>query len=143
MAPACPAGSLEASTRGATILLVDDEDDVRGLVARMLEKAGYQVLTATGADQAGRLSRDRAAPIDLLLTDVIMPGRSGKSLWDEVKGARPATKVLFMSGYTDDVLGQHGAIGSDSPLLAKPFTAEALLARVREALGAADAAARP
>jgi two-component system, cell cycle sensor histidine kinase and response regulator CckA len=128
-APERPRGGSE------TILLVEDEDAVRRLTKRILEGAGYAVLDADGPDAAAttwRASRDR---IDLLLTDVVMPGRSGVHLWQELAVERPDLKVVYMSGYADDVLSDQEGDGITGRLLEKPFSSADLLRAVRSALG--------
>ena len=117
-----------------TILLVEDEDVVRGLARQILEEAGYNVLDARGGDEAIRLCRDLRGPIDLLLTDVVMPEASGKEVADRLTKLRPATCVLYMSGYTDDAIVHHGVVDSDVEFIQKPFTPVALAQKVREVL---------
>jgi GAF domain-containing protein len=124
-------------SRGSeTILLVEDEGDVRELTREILEMAGYTVLEAARGDEALRLCRDAARPIDLLLTDVVMPQMSGPELAKRIAELRPGTKVVYMSGYTDDALGHHGVLDPDIVLLPKPFTPEALMQHLRLALDA-------
>jgi signal transduction histidine kinase len=125
----------DAKSRGTeTILLVEDEGDVRELTREILEMAGYTVLEAPRGDEALRLCHESARPIDLLLTDVVMPQMSGPELARAVAELRPGTKVVYMSGYTDDSLGHHGVLDPDIILLPKPFTPELLLSHVRLAL---------
>jgi GAF domain-containing protein/ActR/RegA family two-component response regulator len=128
---------LSSSTRGSeTILLVEDEDDVRELSREILEMAGYVVLEApTGAD-ALRLCAQHRDEICLLLTDVVMPQMSGPDLARQVEEIRPGTRVVYMSGYTDDALGHHGVLDPGIVLLPKPFTPDALLKGLRQALDA-------
>ncbi len=117
-----------------TILLVEDEADVRELAREILEIAGYTVLEAARGDEALRLCRESARPINLLLTDVVMPQMSGPELARKLLALRPGTKVVYMSGYTDDALGHHGVLDPDIILLPKPFTPEALMQHLRLAL---------
>jgi signal transduction histidine kinase/CheY-like chemotaxis protein len=117
-----------------TILLVEDEDQVRSLARAMLRRQGYRVLEASGADAAERILQDHAEQVHLLLTDVVMPRTSGVELADRARAARPGIKVLFMSGYTDSGIIQQGALSRDVPYIQKPFTATALRKRVREVL---------
>lgn len=126
----------EVLQRKARILLVEDEPMVRRIVQRSLQRAGYSVVSAAGCDQAQLLFKDRAPDreFDLLLTDVIMPDDSGVTLWERLSAEAPRLRVLFMSGYTDDRLGHYGMLAPDTPLIRKPFTDEALLARLKEAL---------
>ena len=145
-AEATPAGAEEpdaqapsergaAGSTGATVLVVEDEDAVRRLTCRILEGDGYHCLEASGADDALRVyerNRDRVA---LVLSDVVMPGMSGQELADRITGDGAGPPVLFMSGYTDDeaIPPQERPDGRGA-LLQKPFTADALLRSVREAL---------
>ena len=117
-----------------TILLVEDEDVVRGLARQILEQAGYNVLDARGGEEAIRLCRERRGPIDLLLTDVVMPETSGKEVAERLTRLRPMTRVLYMSGYTDDAIVHHGVLDSDVEFIQKPFTPVALARKVREVL---------
>ena len=117
-----------------TILLVEDEDMVRGLARQILEDAGYNVLDARGGDEAIRLSRERSGPIDLLLTDVVMPETSGKEIAQRLTEMRPTTRVLYMSGYTEDAIVRHGVLDSSVEFIQKPFTPVALARKVREVL---------
>ena len=136
-----PAPGRGGEARGSeTILLVEDEADVRELTREILEMAGYTVLEAARGDEALRLCRDSARPINLLLTDVVMPQMSGPELARKMLALRPGTKVVYMSGYTDDALGHHGVLDPDIILLPKPFTPEALMQHLRLALdGSAEA----
>jgi PAS domain S-box-containing protein len=117
-----------------TILLVEDEESLRDIAREILEGHGYQVLPAGGADAALALARSHPARIDLVLTDVVMPGTNGRVLADALVAARPGLRVLFMSGYTDDVIAHRGVLEPGTLLLEKPFTVLGLLRRVREAL---------
>jgi PAS domain S-box-containing protein len=127
------------SGRGSeTILLVEDEPHVRELVAQMLTASGYTVLAAAGAAAALELSERHPGPIDLLLTDVVMPEMSGRELRQRVKSLRPRTRALYMSGYTDEALGRHGVLEPGTFLLEKPFRVAALRQKVREVLDAPE-----
>jgi PAS domain S-box-containing protein len=130
-----------APGRGETVLLVEDEASLWQLGARLLTRGGYQVLTATTPADALVLAHDDGQRIDLLLTDVVMPGMLGTELADQLTGLRPGLPVLFMSGYAQPVLDAHGAFSDDIDLLEKPFPATALLARVRQAIDQAIDAA--
>jgi PAS domain S-box-containing protein len=127
-----PEGAVTSA--GETILLVEDEDMVRDPTGRILAHAGYTVLAASNADDGLRLAGEHAGEIGLLLTDVIMPGRSGKELAAEVCEMRPETKVLYMSGYSQDLIVHCGVLAEGARLIEKPFAAGDLLRRVREAL---------
>ncbi len=122
------------STSGETVLIVEDAADVRDFVARVLTRAGYDVLVADGPQAAlGLLSTD-PRPVDLLLSDVIMPGMNGRELADEVSSMRPDAAVLFMSGYTDNAIVHHGVLDPRTNFLQKPFTPDQLLSDVRRAM---------
>jgi nitrogen-specific signal transduction histidine kinase len=122
----------------ATILVVDDEPGVRELVRIILEEHGYTVLEAGHGEEALQVCQRHAGSIHLLLSDVVMPGLIGAPLVERVRALRPAVKVLFMSGYTDDVIGDRGMLGSDVLFLQKPFTPEVLIEKVRDALKSPD-----
>lgn len=117
-----------------TILLVEDEDVVRGLTRKILMQAGYNVLDARSGDEAIRLCATHAGPIDLLLTDVVMPEVSGKEVADRLLELRPTTRVLFMSGYTDEAIVQHGVLDANVKFIQKPFTWVGLTKKVGEVL---------
>jgi PAS domain S-box-containing protein len=117
-----------------TVLLVEDESQVRRLVFEVLQERGYKVLAAKDGLEAIPLEENYADRIDLLITDVVMPGMSGRELAKHVTSARPETKVLFISGYTDDALLRHGVTGPGTAFLQKPFALEDLLQRVRALL---------
>ncbi len=130
-----PAGVGPAHVRGAeVVLLVEDETSVRRLIVRGLEQHGYQVLAASDGAAALRIEAQHRGAIALLITDVVMPGISGRELADAIKARRPAIKVLFISGYTDDEVLRHGVVVAHDAFFQKPFTPLALLARVREVL---------
>jgi CheY-like chemotaxis protein len=121
-----------ASSRGSeTILLVEDDAQVRALTRTILTRAGYHVLEAENAEAALALAERHSAAIDLLLTDVVLPRIGGRQLADQLCARRPGTKVLFMSGYTDDSTIRHGIADSVVDLLQKPFTRVALERRIR------------
>ncbi|HEX7590166.1 MAG TPA: response regulator, partial [Demequinaceae bacterium] len=135
--PEPPAG--KANGRGdATILLVEDEPGILALARKALEGQGYVVLPASTGDDALRLAGEHPGTIDLLLTDVIMPEMNGRALADELRSTRPNLKVLFMSGYTADVITGHGTPEGDAHFIAKPFHLKDLAEKVREVLGAAS-----
>jgi PAS domain S-box-containing protein len=133
-----PSDARDAQRSGTeTILLVEDEDAVRRLAKRALEMNGYRVLEASHGGEALRVCEKHAGTIDLLLTDVVMPQMSGAELAERVKPLRPDMQVLFMSGYTEDALGNHGVLAPETAFLYKPFTPDSLRRRVREVLDAA------
>ncbi|HUR33130.1 MAG TPA: PAS domain S-box protein [Vicinamibacterales bacterium] len=117
-----------------TLLVTEDEDTVRTLVRRVLERAGYLVLTADTPDEALRLCRSHEGPIDLLLTDVVMPQMSGTRLAEQARALRPAMRVLFMSGYSGQDISTRGLQDGAERFLQKPFSAGALSEAVRSAL---------
>jgi CheY-like chemotaxis protein len=117
-----------------TILLVEDEGGVRRFVKIMLQRMGYRVIEAESAEAALTLVATLTAPIDLLLTDVVLPGMDGRELAARVTSERPGLQVLYMSGYTGRAWSP-GALEPGVHLLEKPFTAQALLTRIRELLG--------
>ncbi|MEO5840542.1 MAG: PAS domain S-box protein [Acidimicrobiales bacterium] len=123
-----------ASAKGETVLIVEDEEIVREPVRRMLARSGYTVLSAASATEALVIVREHGSDIDLLLTDVVMPGGSGKVLWDDVIDLRPETKVLFMSGYNQDLMAKEGVLAEGVSLIEKPFSADDLLRKVRDVL---------
>ena len=115
---------------------MEDDEQVREVAKRILAAAGYTVIATRSAAEAPVLAREHAAAIDLLLTDVVMPGTNGRGVADLVRAARPAIKVLFMSGYTDDVILQHRVLESDAEFIQKPLTSELLTRKVRSVLDA-------
>ena len=117
-----------------TILLVEDELGVRKFVTRALKRFGYQVLEADCAESALALAADVDRPIDLLLTDVVMSGLGGRELAERLMPSRPGLRVLFMSGYSENMTTAGGFLEAGIQLLEKPFTAHALLTRVRQVL---------
>ena len=117
-----------------TVLLVEDEAAVRSLTSRVLRQRGYHVLEAADGVEALSLSRDYGQEIDLVLTDVVMPGMGGKALVSRLQEIRPLVKTLFISGYTDNAISHHGILDSDVAFLQKPFTLEGLACKVREVL---------
>jgi signal transduction histidine kinase/ActR/RegA family two-component response regulator len=117
-----------------TVLVVEDEQSVASLAKKVLLANGYVVLQADGAEAALAAAAKHAGPIHLLLTDVVMPGLSGRELAERLRRARPDAKVLYMSGYTDDAMMRHGLDETNAQFLQKPFSLEVLLARVRETL---------
>jgi signal transduction histidine kinase/ActR/RegA family two-component response regulator len=117
-----------------TVLLVEDEAEVRELAAEILRDRGYRVLEAESPEHALRVAEDHPEAIHLLLTDVVMPGASGRDLADRLAPLRPAMKVLYMSGYTDHAIVQHGVLDPCVAYIAKPFTPDEVARRVREVL---------
>jgi PAS domain S-box-containing protein len=122
-----------------TVLLVEDEAGVRELTKEILEENGYRVVAASDGREALKLSEASAEPIQLLLTDVVMPHMGGRELADRLSKAQPQMRVLFMSGYTDDAILHHGVLDRGTALIEKPFTTEALTDKIRETLMAGAA----
>jgi PAS domain S-box-containing protein len=126
---------LNETTRGSeTILLVEDEEAVRGLTSRILQKQGYRVIAAQHGREAMDIATKEEGHIDLVLTDIVMPGMNGRGLVERLAGIRPRIKSLYMSGYTDDDIIRRGFIEPSKSFLQKPFTSEALLQTVRKVL---------
>jgi CheY-like chemotaxis protein len=117
-----------------TILVVEDEEGVRSLVRLALSSGGYHVLETKDAESAVALCAGHSGPIHLLLTDVVMPQMSGPAVAAKVAALRPAIKVLYMSGYTDDAIVHHGVLSNEVPFIQKPFSPLALRKKVREVL---------
>ncbi len=137
LTPPVPSGASWPPVRVAgteTILLVEDERAVRNIAARVLRDAGYTVLVADCGADALRVSAGHEAAIHLLLTDVVMPDMNGKALAERIVDVRPDTRVLFMSGYTDNAIVHHGRLDEGTHFLGKPFAARDLEAKVREVL---------
>jgi PAS domain S-box-containing protein len=119
---------------GETILVVEDEEDVRRLAVRVLERQGYTVLETSCGDDALVLSKERKEPIHMILTDVVMPRMSGRQLADQLLPLHPKMKVLYMSGYTDNAIVHHGVLEEGINYIQKPFTIDGLARKVREVL---------
>ncbi len=125
----------EAPRRGAgTVLVVEDDEQLRRLTHRALDAQGYTVLVADRGATALDIARRHKGEIDLLLTDVIMPDTNGRKLAETIQAARPGMRVLYMSGYPDGAIASHGMLEPGVAYLAKPFTTEAITRRVREVL---------
>ena len=119
---------------GAKVLLVEDETAVRTLVREVLTRQGFDVIEASNAREALELSEGHLETLDLLLTDLVMPGLSGADLGRELQEARPDLPVIYITGYSEGALNARGVLGSDYRLLLKPFTAVDLIDRVAEAV---------
>lgn len=119
-----------------TILLVDDEETVRRFSSRVLQKHGFDVLSAGTGTEAIAAVRERGHSIDLLLTDVMMPGMNGCQLAEQLLAQFPSLRVLFMSGYAEDVLATNVGLVPGAAFLGKPFKPKALVTKVREVLDA-------
>jgi CheY-like chemotaxis protein len=125
----------ELGFRGSeTVLVVEDEESVRALACRILRERGYSVLEAADGMEALRITGEFAGEIHLVLTDVVMPGMSGRSLISQLETVRPTIKALFISGYTDNAIVHHGVLDPNVAFLQKPFSADGLVRKVREVL---------
>jgi two-component system cell cycle sensor histidine kinase/response regulator CckA len=133
-----PLASVQAappSRRGTeTILLVEDDSALRALARSILKSKGYRVLSARSRDAALVISQAHSGPIQLMLTDVVMPGMTEPALASQLAASRPAMKTVYMSGYPDETITRRGVLVDGVAFLQKPFTAEALLRKVGEAL---------
>ncbi|MDP9222964.1 MAG: PAS domain S-box protein [Actinomycetota bacterium] len=132
---------IAAVDHAATILVVEDEDPVRELIARILGREGFDVIDVTSGAEGFDICASFDGEIDLLLTDVVMPQMSGPQLRDLVHPMRPEMRVLFMSGYTDELIAQRGVLAAGESLLSKPFNSQQLLTGVRETLHTEERAA--
>jgi PAS domain S-box-containing protein len=132
--PADEATRVEPHGGSETIVLVEDEDGLRALIREVLEDAGYRVVEAPDPERGLAAVRAQPQGIDLLMTDVILPQMRGNELADRVREIWPQARVLFMSGYTDEAIGQHAVLAPGAPFLQKPFSLAALLAKVRAVL---------
>jgi CheY-like chemotaxis protein len=120
---------------GGAILLVEDEALVRKLARRTLERLGYTVLCAQDAEEALKLIAPDGASVQLLFTDLVLPRMNGRQLSEAVRRLRPEVRVLFSSGYTRDIIGDHGILEQGVAFLPKPYTPAELARRVRTILG--------
>jgi two-component system cell cycle sensor histidine kinase/response regulator CckA len=136
--PAEPVSASPPARGTETVLLVEDEQIVRRLTSKILSERGYQVLEAPGGEEALRVASAFTGPIHVLATDVIMPGMNGRQLADRLLASRPGTRILYISGYAEDALGE-AELPDDVLFLQKPFTPEQLLARIRDLLEASPA----
>ncbi len=124
----------EARTGSETILVVEDAESLRKLTHELLKNEGYTVLSAATGAEALQISEGHAGPLHLLLTDVVMPGMNGRELAEQITARRPELRVMYMSGYTDSVIDEHGVLEPGTYLLHKPFTQDTLARKVREVL---------
>ncbi|HYO60529.1 MAG TPA: PAS domain S-box protein [Actinomycetota bacterium] len=132
--PETPRAPAPVPRRDATVLVAEDEKPLRHVAQRILERAGYDVVLADTPEAALDLVRSGAQAVDVLLTDVVMPGLSGKDLAEQVLAFAPGTRVLYMSGYPDDIVTDHGLFVNGEAYLQKPFTSEQLVERVERLL---------
>jgi CheY-like chemotaxis protein len=133
-APGAGRTPADARRTDRVVLVVDDEPDLRKSIEIILGRGGYAVLSAGSGDEATQLASAYDGTIDLLLTDVTMPGLSGPEMAERLRAQRPGLRVLFMSGFAQPLLTSKGTIGPDVTLVEKPFTRRSLLAKVAEVL---------
>jgi two-component system cell cycle sensor histidine kinase/response regulator CckA len=119
------------------ILLVEDNDELRGAARGILEALGYRVTAAANGNEALATFEDLDGDVDLVICDVVMPGMSGQEVVDRIRTKSPETRVIFMSGYTDNVVLRHGILEGEFEFLEKPFSADRLAAKIRQVLEAA------
>ena len=129
-----PATNRKTAATGKTVLVLDDEPDVRKLVSAMLTSTGYTVLTADNGENAIQIFKKRKQPIDLLLLDVVSPGLPGPVVAERLAGLQPGLRVLFMSGYDATSVVRRYVVEKGFALLKKPFTPDELAKKVREVL---------
>ena len=135
LAAVVPHGTLEKPAGGTeTVLLVEDEEAVRSLVRTVLVRAGYRVLAAANPDEAELAFDEHRAPIDILLTDVVMPGATGVDLYHRLAAKQPGLKAVFMSGYIEPGIADQARLVPNASFLPKPFTPDGIARRLREAL---------
>ena len=136
-AVAPPAKTAPVSAEGSeTILLVEDEESVRQLVREVLQSKGYKVLEADRGDTALRIAAAHAGRIDLLISDIVLPGMAGQELGKQLLANNPVTKVLYLSGYTEEAVVHQGMLDAGAAFLQKPFMLQALARKVRDVLNA-------
>jgi two-component system, cell cycle sensor histidine kinase and response regulator CckA len=126
--------SLKTEIGSGTILLVEDQEDVRNLAGQVLKQCGYHVLEAANGAEALAKEVEYQQPIHLFLTDIIMPGMTGREAAEQIRSRRPGIKVLFMSGYAEDVIVHQGILESSLLFIGKPFSPAELAAKVHELL---------
>ncbi len=132
--PETRALSAKAKAGGETVLLVEDQDAVRSYARAVLKEYGYVVIEAAGGEQAIAVAKQHPGEIHLLLTDVVLPGMNGKKVAERLKERHPCLKVVYISGYTQDVISQRGVLDHGASFLQKPFSPDALAVKVREVL---------
>ena len=118
-----------------TVLVVEDQKDVRGLATAILESLGYRVLSAADGPTALALAAVHEGPIDLVLTDVVLPGMNGKQVAEQLELMRPGIEVLFTSGYSQDVIAHRGVLDREVAYIPKPYSPKDLAMKIREVLG--------
>ena len=138
-APVVGPAKVEPTLQGAeTILVAEDSESLREISTQYLQSLGYTVLDAMSGKNALRRAKEFDGPIHLLITDVVMPEMSGPELADQIALARPQIKVLFTSGYTDDIIARQGVLNPACAFIPKPYRPKALAQKVREVLGTAE-----
>jgi DNA-binding NtrC family response regulator len=115
-------------------LVVEDEAPLRALSERILRRYGYTVLLAANGEEAQRVCTEHQGPIHVVLMDVVMPGKSGRAVGDWIAQRRPETKIIYLSGYTDNAIAHHGVLDPGTTFLQKPFTSDVLLNTIRGVL---------
>ncbi len=120
--------------RSPTVLVVDDEEDLRDIMQRMLDRRGFATLTAADSTQAIAVCREHPGDIDILITDLSLPGVSGSELSQAATGLRPGMRVIYISGLPKELAVAEGLIGADATLVKKPFSSELLVDALREVL---------
>jgi hypothetical protein len=134
-AAVAPPRRASGTLRGSeTVLVVEDEVSLRTLAERILQRYGYAVLLAANGEEAQRVCTDHPGPIHVVLMDVVMPGRSGRAVGDWIAQCRPETKIIYVSGYTDNAIVHHGVLNSGTTFLQKPFTPDSLASKIRDVL---------
>jgi len=117
-----------------TILVVEDDEEVRKLAKRILEKQGYKILDGSQGNEAIQICEEHKGPIHMMVTDVVMPGMSGRELANRLMSVHPEMKVLYMSGYTDDAIVHHGVLDPGIAYIQKPFAPDTFASKVRQIL---------
>jgi signal transduction histidine kinase/CheY-like chemotaxis protein len=125
----------------STILVVEDQDDVRAFVSGTLSARGYRILQAADGPQALMIAKQHAGTIDLVLTDVVLPGMNGREVAESLRDVRPGIKLIYTSGYTQDIIASHGVLNPGVTYVPKPYTSEAIVAHVEAALDVGQASA--
>ena len=126
-----------------TILVVDDDPWLLEMVGDVLIRERYRVLRASSGEAAVRVAAQHAGPIDLLLADVVMPGISGREVAERLRLIRPDVKVIYMSAFSAEIMGEHGVLEANTPFVSKPFTTEFLIQTVQQVLGSEGPSRRP
>jgi len=126
--------TISTESKGETVLIVEDEEAILQIAEKMLETLGYNILTANSPQEALSIAKKYSGKIDIIVTDVVMPGLDGKKMSDKVIAIHPDVKVLFMSGYTSNVIEQHGLVGENVNFIQKPFQMDDLALKIRQTL---------